>query len=133
MFGYWLMHKWALEGRSIVFQKENFREQQHILFCRDGVFEIVDRDLLDELLGDSQTRYGIICSIYNTTHIIDGSYCKRSLLMFFLVAVGIWWMALPHSNSQLRQRRFSSHHQMRTSTMCGSLLEVLLILGRQTR
>ena len=62
MFGYWLPHKWALEGRRIVFRKKYFEGHHHILFCNDGIFEVCGDDLLAQILADPETRYGIICS-----------------------------------------------------------------------
>lgn len=55
MFGYWLLHKWALEGRRIVFQKK-YEGQHCILFCREGVFRVIKFGLLTELLDDPETR-----------------------------------------------------------------------------
>ena len=66
MFGYWLMHKWALEGRRIVLRKKEFLKQQWILFCNDGIYEISGDNLLAEILADPETRYGISCSFRST-------------------------------------------------------------------
>lgn len=62
MFGYWLMHKWALQGRRIVLRKKNFQAQAYILFSSEGIFEITGRDLLTAILDDPETRYGIMSS-----------------------------------------------------------------------
>lgn len=73
-FGYYLLYKWCLEGKSVIVKKAGWRCNSPYLFCKDGVFQLNDNAFLEEIYT-SGNMY-LLDSLDPMTAGLNGYGCK---------------------------------------------------------